>query len=380
MRTNIKPEMLRWARERAGLEVEELCRRFPRYPAWEEGERPPTRPQLEEFARVARVQIGALFLDQPPDETLPLADFRTISSRSLKRSSPDLIDTVRLCELRQEWYRDYAHATGEEPLPFIGSARINSSVEKTAARIRDVLGFDSEKRARLSTWGEALRRFVEQTEAAGMLVMINGVVGINTHRKLDPREFRGFALTDNMAPLVFINGADTKAAQMFTLAHELAHLWLGKSALSDSSPADVVPEHSVERWCNRVAAELLVPLAVLQAEYRKNRNLAEEVGRLARYFKVSTLVILRRIHDAGHLSPQRFQKLYRDELERLKALPKGGGGNFYWANVARTGRRFARALVASTLEGHTLYRDAHRLLGFRKAETFDRLASNLGLG
>lgn len=379
MRTNVRPEMLRWARKRAGLEVEELCRRFPRYPAWEKGERLPTRPQLEKFSRVARVQIGALFLDQPPDETLPLADFRTIGGKTPRRPSPDLIDTVRLCELRQEWYRDYARAAGEEPLPFVGAARANSSVEKVAARIRGVLRFDLEERARLSTWGEALRRFVEQTEAAGMLVMINGVVGINTHRKLDPQEFRGFALADNLAPLVFINGADTKAAQMFTLAHELAHLWLGKSALSDSSPADVVPEHSVERWCNRIAAELLVPLAVLQAEYRENSNLAEEVDRLARRFKVSTLVILRRIHDAGHLSHQRFQKLYRGELEKLKVLPKGGGGNFYWANVARTGRRFARALVASTLEGHTLYRDAHRLLGFRKAETFDRLASNLGL-
>ena len=379
MRANVKPEMLRWARERAGLEAAELRRRFPRYLAWERGERPPTRPQLEQFARVARVQVGALFLPAPPDETLPLADFRTVGSKAPKRPSPDLIDTVRLCELRQEWYRDHARAAGEEPLPFIASARPSRSIEKAAAQIRETFRLDLAEHTRLPTKEATLRRFVEQVEAAGVLVMINGVVGSNTHRKLDPQEFRGFALADDLAPLVFVNGADAKAAQMFTLAHEVSHLWLGRSALSDSSPADIDPTHSVERWCNCVAAELLVPLAALRGEYRRSENLSGEINRLARRFKVSTLVILRRMHDAGYLPRRRFQEIYLAELEELKALRKGSGGNFYWTHIARTGKRFAHALVASTLEGHTLYRDAHRLLGFQKAETFRKLAHNLGL-
>ena len=380
MRANVKPEMLRWARERAGLEADELCRRFPRYSGWERGERLPTRPQLEEFSRVARVRIGALFLPEPPDETLPLADFRTVGGRSVEHPSPDLIDTVRLCELRQEWYRDYARAAGEEPLPFVGAARRGGSIEKAAGRMRETLRFDLDAHSRLPGKDAALRRFIEQAEAAGVLVMVNGVVGNNTHRKLDPREFRGFALADDWAPLVFINGADAKAAQMFTLAHELAHLWLGKSALSNSGPADVAAEHSVEQWCNRAAAELLVPLAALRGEYRRRRDLGAEVDRLARRFKVSALVILRRIHDAGYLPRRRFQELYRNELEKLNARRSSGGGNFYWTYAARAGKRFSRALIASTLEGHTLYRDAHRLLGFPKAETFDRLAESLGLG
>jgi len=203
-------------------------------------------------------------------------------------------------------------------------------------------------------------------------------VGSNNRRKLDPREFRGFALADDLAPLVFIHGADTKAAQMFTLAHELAHIRLGLSAVCDAR-ASRMPEHEVERWCNRVAAELLVPLKVLRAEYEEGAVLQDEVARLARRFKVSTLVILRRIHDAGGLTREQLRQAYDAELERLRTLPKGSGGNFYLTQAARVSKRFARALVVSTLEGQTLHRDAFRMLGFSKLTTFHELGRSLGV-
>jgi len=204
------------------------------------------------------------------------------------------------------------------------------------------------------------------------------VVLNNNRRHLDPEEFRGFAMADELAPLVFINGADTKAAQMFTLAHELAHIWIGQSAVSDAQAA-WLPEHTVERWCNRVAAELLVPLKVLRAEYEEGAELQDEVARLARRFKVSTLVILRRIHDAGGLTREQLGQAYDAELERLCALPKGSGGNFYLTQAARVSKRFARALVVSTLEGQTLHRDAFRMLGFSKLTTFHELGRSLGV-
>jgi Zn-dependent peptidase ImmA (M78 family) len=174
--------------------------------------------------------------------------------------------------------------------------------------------------------------------------MCSGVVLNNNHRPLDPEEFRGFALADELAPVAFINGADTKAAQMFTLAHELAHIWAGQTALSDTTPLSV-PDNKVEQWCNQVSAELLVPLAVLRAELSRDEDLETQVSRLARRFKVSSLVILRRMHDAGALSRAAFQQAYDAEVR---------GGDFYFTQAARVSKRFARALVVSTLEGQTL--------------------------
>jgi len=244
--------------------------------------------------------------------------------------------------------------------------------------MRQALGFDLDERRHTPTWTDALRRFIEQADALGILVMCSGVVLNNNRRRLDPDEFRGFAMADDLAPLVFINGADTKAAQMFTLAHELAHIWLGQSAVSDAQAA-WLPEHEIERWCNQVAVELLVPLTVIREEYQPKTELRAEVDRLARRFKVSTLVILRRVHDVDGLTRQQLWKAYEEELERLRAIPKGSGGDFYLTQATRVSKRFARALVVSTLEGQTLHRDAFRLLGFSKLATFQELGRSLGV-
>ena len=246
--------------------------------------------------------------------------------------------------------------------------------------MRQALGFDLDERRRLPTWTDALRRFIEQADALGILVMVSGVVGSNNRRRLDPDEFRGFALSDPLAPLIFINGADTKAAQMFTLAHELAHVWLGQSAVSDAQ-AIQVPDNDVERWCNQVAAELLVPLAVLRDEYNSHADLQEEAERLARRFKVSTLVILRRMHDAGGLTRQQLWDAYQAELDRLRTIPRSsGGGDFYLTLGARASKTFTRAVVASTLEGRTSFTEAFRLLGFKKMATFREVGHSLGVG
>ena len=377
MRVSVNPEMLQWARERAGAERTALLERFPKLDAWERGE-PPTLKQLEAFSKATYTPIGYLFLQAPPVESVPIPDFRTVGNIPVARPSPNLLDMLYICQQRQEWYRDYARSIGEDPLAFVGSVDIADDIVPAAERIRDALKFDLDERRQLPTWTEALRRFIDQADQLGVLVMCSGVVLNNNRRRLDPNEFRGFAMADPFAPLVFINGADTKAAQMFTLAHELAHIWLGQSALSDAQ-AVLIPEHAVERWSNRLAAELLVPLSVIRDEYRQNEELPVQVDRLARRFKVSTLVVLRRIYDAGWLTHERLEEAYHDELLRLLAIPRGAGGNFYLTQAARVSKRFARALVASTLEGQTLHRDAFRMLGFSKAATFNELGRSLGV-
>lgn len=378
MRVEVNPRMLRWALDRARLDPLALTKRFPKLEAWEDRKAQPTLRQLEDFAHATHVPIGYLFLQEPPVETVPIPDFRTKAGAHVRRPSPDLLETVYLCQQRQEWYRDFARGSGEERLAYVGSLKVESDVVAAAASIRDTLGFDLERRRALPTWSEALREFIAAADGAGVLVMSSGIVGSNTHRKLDPDEFRGFAMADALAPVVFINGADSRSAQMFTLAHELAHIWAGESAVSDAE-ARTVPAHRVERWCNQVAAELLVPIDVLRQAMVKGENLQAQMNRLARRFKVSTLVVLRRIHDAGALTREAFWRAYDAELERLRAMPAGTGGNFYLSVPVRVSRRFARALVGSTLEGQTLYRDALRMLGFSKMKTFDELGRKLGV-
>jgi Zn-dependent peptidase ImmA (M78 family) len=377
MRIEVRPELLRWARMRSRVELEALVARFPSLEAWERGERKPTLKQLEDYASATHAPIGYFFLSEPPVEQIPIPDLRTIADHRLERPSPDLLDTIHLCQQRQQWYRDFARSAGARELAFVGSLRVSADVEGAAEQIRRSIGFDLEERRRIPTWTEALRRFVELADAAGVMVMVSGVVGSNTHRKLDPDEFRGFAIADAHAPLVFINGVDTKAAQMFTLAHELAHIWVGQSAVSDTQPSEV-PAHRVERWCNAVAAELLVPLAVFEREYDRHGDLQAEMDRLARRFKVSTLVVLRRMRDAG-LADARFRDAYAAEVARLRAMPAGSGGNFYLTLGARASKRFTRALVVSTLEGRSSFTEAFRLLGMKKMATFRELGSTLGL-
>ena len=379
-RVGVKPELLRWARRRSGQSAEYLRKRFPKLEAWERGVTMPTFRQLEDFAKATYLPIGYLFLREPPVEELPVTDFRTIGGTEVRRASPNLLDTLYLCQQRQDWYREEARTAGEPPLEFVGSLNTSVEISTAGAIMRDALGFDLEQRRRATTWSDALRQFIEQADALGVLVMVSGIVGSNTSRKLKPEEFRGFVLSDPSAPLVFINGADTKAAQMFTLAHEIAHLWLGESGISNTQAVST-PDHAVERWCNQVAAELLAPTKLVRDEFDADADLNTEANRLARRFKISTLVVLRRIRDVGGMDHDEFRYAYQEELGRLQDLQGDRSGGSAIRNVGpRVSKRLARALIVSTLEGRTSYTESFRLLGVRKLSTFESVAESLGVG
>lgn len=380
-RVEVAPDLLRWAVERAGWDDATTSRRAPQLDSWIEGNSP-TLKQLEKFASDTHTPFGLFFLPEPPVEEIPIPDMRTFGNAAVGTPSADLLDTIYICQTRQEWFRHYAldHAL---PAPwFVGTATPASRPELVADRIRDLLGFDLAERGVFQTWEEALRRLIDQIEGTGVLVMVSGVVGANPHRKLRPSEFRGFALADALAPLIFVNGADTKAAQIFTIIHEFAHVWVGESALSDAS---MLARGGLEEelWCNRVAAEVLVPLATLRTEYRGDASV-RELERLAKLYRVSTLVVLKRVHDAGLLTWDEYNARYDTELSRVTEIlterrNESSGGNYYYTQPIRLSRQFARAVVASTFEGTTTFRDAYQLLGTKKHETFKNLALELGV-
>ena len=386
MRVAIARSLWSWACDRSGQSVADLAQRFPRLPQWMAGNSQPTYKQVQAFAAATHTPVGALFLPEPPVESVPIADLRTLADQSLARPTPDLLETIFLCQQRQDWYRDFAQSMGERPRPFVGTLTTASDPAQAAATISATIAWTTDSAQACRTWEDALASLCEHIDAAGILVMKNGIVGSNTHRRLNPDEFRGFALSDPLAPLIFINAADTKAAQMFTVAHELAHLWLGESGVSDaqasSLPQQPSPQQTVERWCNAVSAELLAPAARIRSAYNPSAPIADEIQRLARQAKISTLVVLRRLFDVGHLPRDRFWSLYNDEAERLRALMRdrpGSGGNFYATQQSRLSERFTRAVIISAQEGNTLYRDAFSLLGVRKQATFDSMAARLGV-
>ncbi|MCL5048708.1 MAG: ImmA/IrrE family metallo-endopeptidase [Firmicutes bacterium] len=377
MSMSVRPEILIWARERSHLDPAKLLRRFPALHEWEQGVKQPTLKQLEDFAKTTHIPFGYLFLTEPPEEQLPVPDFRTVGNAEIEQVSPDLLDTLYQCQARQEWYRDYAILHHEAPVSFVNTLTVGSNIEEAAAEMRETLAFSVEDRG--STWSDALRKLVEEAEQNGVLVMNNGIVGTNTHRKLDPKEFRGFALSDDHAPLIFVNGADTKAAQIFTLTHELVHIWINKSALSDADMTSA-PDDEIERWCNLVAAEFLVPASAIDDHRLDHDHVTDELENLARRFKVSTLVILRRLRDTNHCSQAQYNEYFSAEQGRILALMaerSSSGGNFYNTQLIRFGKRFTRALIDDTLEGRTLYRDAFQMLGLKKVSTFNALAEKL---
>jgi Zn-dependent peptidase ImmA (M78 family) len=377
VRVDVKPALLQWAVTRAGIPADDLLRKFPQLPSWEREEKRPTLRQVELFSRATHTAVGYFFLPSPPDVPVPIPDFRTAANHPVGLPSPDLLDTIYGCQERQDWYREFALSQGAQELSFISSASVGDDVVSVATRMRDLLQFSVSQRANMPTWEDALRSFREKLDDAGILVGIAGIVGSNTHRKLNPSEFRGFALSDRHAPLIFVNGADSKSAQMFTLAHELAHLWCGESGVSESDRS--APANRSELWCNEVAAEFLVPKSLFEEAAAIHGYQRSRLQQLARTFKVSQLVLLRRFRDCGKLSETDYWDEYYALLEAISAIPRPAlGGNFYATETMRVGRRFARALIASTLEGQTPYRDAFRMLGIFKADTFNEYAHRIG--
>ena len=381
MEIQVKPSLLRWARERATFTPERLAEKLKVTPDkitdWEKTGAI-TFAKLKDLANDTRTPIGYLFLPEPPVEKLPIPDFRTVGSSMLQKPSVDLIDVIHQCQLRQTWYRDYLVETGADELAYVGSATVKSDVVIVATSIRHTLRIDQSRRSIATGKDAAFRYLVELCEGAGLLIMRGSVVGSNNSRKLSVDEFRGFALVDPYAPLIFVNTADTPAASSFTLAHELAHVWLGKSGVSNSNIASAYGQDT-ERFCNAVAAEVLVPLAQFQAAWRPNTTVVDEVERLSNMLAVSRFVVLRRAKDAKLISDETFQANYALLVSQYRGRRTADGGNYFATATARVGKRLTSAVIGRVVEGKVTYTEAFSLLGVSSTKALRELATAVKL-
>jgi len=374
-RANIKPDLIDWAYKRSGAQWGVLEKRFPKLPQWISGELQPTMNQLETFSKATLTPLGYFFLPKPPVERLPVPDFRTVKDRTVARPSAALLETIYSMQRRQDWLRDYLEEEGEDPLPFVGSVTVETLPTVAARAIREALGVLDGWADEHTTWESALIGLRRAAESAGIVVVINGVVGNNTHAPLNVQEFRGFVLSDKLAPLIFINGADAKSAQMFTLAHELAHVWLGKDGVFDLPDLEASGEKT-EMFCNRVAAEVLIPSVELAQRWAQVSLRAQPFHALARMFKVSPIVAARRAFDIQLVTREVFFEFIKEYQAYELSRPKSSGGDFYRTQETRIGRRFGLAVTGAAKAGRLLYRDAYRLTGLA-GKTFDLYAEGL---
>jgi Zn-dependent peptidase ImmA (M78 family) len=365
----LSPEVLRWAADQAGESLESLVRALVKRERDQErlvrGELTP--PQAEKLAKLTGVPFGLLFLPSPPTIARPpIPDLRqTLDPAPLSRDFLEVWDDV---SRKQLWYRDRLIELGATPLPFVGRFK-DAASRKPDIIARDmtaVMGLTAQIRATARSADEYFTAVADRAEAAGVLVMKSGIVKSNTRRPLSVKEFRGFAIVDSMAPTVFVNGRDAIVANVFTLVHELAHVWLGESGVSDLATRAA---KGVERVCNQVAAEVLVPKQEFLAQWRVQTDL----GQIARLFRVSKLVIARRALDFDLIDADAYEAVASATNQPARA---GGGGSAYRTIPARNSKRLTLALVSSALSGETLLREAASLLAVRP-ETVMELGKRL---
>ena len=365
----LNPEVLEWAVRRSDLPQEQVLKAFPKFPQWLDGSWKPTARQLRDFAIKTHVSVSDLFSASIPDYSLQIADFRTRDDLPALDPSPELFDSVEAMLSRQEWMREFFIHEGYPRVGFVGSRKGQPLTDATATALAQgmhaLLRLDDDWARACPTVPDALRVLKDAIERAGISVVINGVVGDNTHRKLEVSEFRGFTLADEYAPLVFVNGRDAKNAQLFTLIHELCHLAFSQTGVSNA-PEDEDGDIEMERFCNAVAAEFLVPSNVLlpwwsshpMAPYKK-------VQTISRSCKASFVVVARKAHDEGLLGQNEFFATLKKHQEETAAVatPGKGGGNYYLNERYKLGLVFSDAVIAAVHSGYLTYRDAYDLTG-----------------
>ena len=378
---DVKPAVLTWVLQKAinlnfDNEIIELVEK------WRSGEKTPTFHQLETFSRKTGIPFGYFFLDTPPGENCELAEFRTIDGASVMNPSRALIDTLDTMRAVQDWMADYNRENGLDRCAYVGRMTAEDSASRIAEDIRKELNLPLDWFAAYRNADIAFRALREKIGKLGILVMVNGVVGNNTHRKLSLEEFRAFTLIDSYAPLIFINSVDTANGKLFSLFHELAHVWIGRESLYNDRYGILNGRNREEQLCNAVAADILVPDQLFCSRWDEAEEMpAEIIDRLGRYFVCSHFVLARKALDQGKIEKKEYNRLVADYTSQSQRLLQGktqsGGGDFYRTLKSKWDPNFIRALSGSVESGRTQYRDAY-LLTQTNGKTFTALAENVG--
>lgn len=378
MDAHINHNILRWARVRADLSVDALAKKIgtavANLEAWEAGEKKPTFIQAQSYARFTHVPFGYLFLNAPPEDTTPIPDLRTVDGKRRENFSIELKDTIQWVFIRQEWYRDYLKSQEHEHNPYVGRFREDADVSLIVKDMRTVLALES-KPIR-GTFEDYFSLLINSIEKIGVLVMRNSIVSNNTSRPLSVEEFRGFAISDKLAPVIFINTADCPEARLFTLMHELAHIWIGSTGVSDGSPGN---HRGVEKLCNAVAAEFLAPEAEFLPAWNKEIHWISNVQFLAKKFHVSEWVTARRALTFQLISNDQYGRFIAEKLEQHRKRQKSGKPTYNRLQTGRLSKSLAQAVASEALSGRMLYRDAAKLIGIKPEKILSYSKKELGL-
>jgi Zn-dependent peptidase ImmA (M78 family) len=378
IRVEIAPSVLDWISNVASFEgVDERLRSH--FYKWKNNEDQPTYAQIESLSNKIHIPLGYFFLKAPPQENLPIFEFRTVNSTIAPKPSRDLIDTYYQMAAIQNWMRDYLLDQGNERLSFVGSCKNEKNPGGIAASIRSTIGMTKDWHLHsqdIKASFDILRKLFEST---GILILQNGVVGQNNYRKLSIEEFRAFTLIDEYAPLIFINNNDTQGGKLFSLLHEAVHIWLGLHSFFNENSGLFFNISPLETLCNAVAAELLVPNDSFVNEWVNTYKpvLNEKITHIARHFKCGAITIVRRALDNNYISQPQYEEFVSNVMANVRNGNKNrSGGNYYITAISRYGSRFLLALNNSAEEGKTPYTEAFGLTGTNRA-TFANLVSEI---
>ena len=371
LRIEINKAVLDWALQRTGLNEEQLLKEFPKLNDWRKGKVFPTLGQAESLAKKAHIPFGRLLLDEPTGEGTGVADFRTVGNQRIDGISPDLQEVIQSAEGRLAWYAEYAAEVGIPGPSVLRLNQVKDTPSVAAHQTRLALEFDAGSPI---PGRDKVGALVNRMEEFGMLVSRNSIVGNSTSRPLDVYEFRGFTLINGAYCLVFINTRDAKTAQLFSLAHELAHVALGEAGISDHSK-----HHEVERWCNKFAGAFLAPEASVKPRYVKEKPLLENIESLAVEFGMSREAILWRLREIGLIDAEAVSQVLarvRARGEKAPDVSSTGGPAFHVLVRSRVGGRFYETVTLAAQSGEIAERDAARYLGAASYESLEKLIQN----